>query len=400
MSDYTPLLAGTVAFAALVPKTTQLLRDPGNPALRATCGVLASLGAAQVISCGPVYHVIGQVSGVPNLGRYLIHLCALIAAAAVQSLFLHLGDPATARRRAAHRWLLLALAAAIMGAAVVVADFSVEDAENFADRYAGAPWMREYMISFLAYLALAMVDIMRMSIRYARQLPASALRLGLRLLSAGALVGLVYVVHKAVFILVISLGGALAWSEGPVSQALIGLGIILVSAGLVIPSIVRAANALRQWPGQYRLYRAMYPLWRALHDLDSAATLHKPRRRPPLSTLGVETYRRVIEILDGLRRHDGYLDPAAGEQAAGAAIAAGRTPEEARAAGDAASIAAMIDYLSRTPQASRRPPRPSTALAVPEEPDLDASVRHLAAVSRLLPAALAQLEAHDDAVTR
>ncbi|WP_328459305.1 hypothetical protein OHA21_26755 [Actinoplanes sp. NBC_00393] len=392
MSDYTPLLAGAVAFAALIPKTTQLLRDPRNPGLRATCGVLASLGVAQVISCKPVYHAIGQLSGVPNLGRYVIHLCALIAAAAVQSLFLHLGDPATARRRAAHRWLLLAVVAAVMGAVFLIADFAVEDAEHFADRYAGAPWMREYMISFLAYLALAMVDIMRMSLRYSRQLPASALRAGLRLLSTGALVGLIYVVHKGFFILVVSLGGAVPWSERPVSRALIGLGITLVSVGLVLPTIVRTAGALRQWPGQYRRYRAMYPLWRALHDLDSGATLHPPRRRPPLTTLGVETYRRVIEILDGLRSHDGYLDPSAGASAAAAAIAAGQTPASARAAGDAASIAAMLNYLTGTPPERRRPPTSSAGLPLLDDSDLDASVQHLAAVSRLLPAALARAE--------
>ncbi|MEV6302222.1 MAB_1171c family putative transporter [Actinoplanes sp. NPDC051861] len=397
MTGNGPLLAALIAFLALIPKSRQLLRDPGNPALRATCGVLASLGVAEVVSWGPVYHAIGQLSGVPNLARYLMHLCALVAAAAVQSLFLHLSDPRTARKRTAHRWLLLAAIAVIMGGVFLVAGFDVEDPQNFADRYAGAPWMREYMVSFLAYLALAMIDIMRMSIRYSRQLPASALRTGLRVLTAGALVGLIYVVHKAGFILLVSLGGPKPWPEGPVSTVLILLGIVLVSAGLVIPSAAKAAVAVRQWPGQYRLYRAMHPLWRALYDLDSTANLTPPRRRPPLSTLGVETYRRVIEILDGLRRHDGYLDPAAGEEAARAAAAAGRSAAEARAAGDAASIAAMVDYIMRTPEASRRPPSPAAAPGFMDEPDIDASVRHLAAVSRLFPAALAQQKAHDHA---
>ena len=383
MSDQTPLIAACIAFTALTPKTVQLVRDPHNPALRATCGVLASLGVAELVSWYPSYHAIGQLTGVPNLARYLMHLCALVAAAVVQSLFLHLSDPATARVRARWRWLILAVVAVVMGVAFQLADFAVEDSEHFADRYATAPYMREYMLGFLAYLALAMVDIMRMSLRYSRQLPPSALRLGLRILALGALDGLVYVIHKSTFILITNHGIDLPWPEGPATQILILLGIALVSSGLVIPSVAKSFTTIRQWPGLYRLHRDMFPLWQALYALDSSVNLNPPSRRPPLATLHVEMYRRIIEILDGIRQHSAYLDPAASRAAAGAAREAGLPPQEVRAIGDAASIAAMVDYVSTTPPHERVPTAATEAdtLVLAEEDDVEAALR-LAAISR------------------
>jgi len=383
VSDHTPLIAAGIAFTALAPKTVQLIRDPRNPALRATCGVLASLGVAELVSWYPSYHAIGELTGVPNLARYLMHLCALVAAAVVQSLFLHLSDPETARVRARWRWLILAVVAVVMGIAFHLARFDVEDPERFADRYATAPYMREYMLGFLAYLALAMVDIMRMSVRYSRQLPPSALRLGLRVLALGALDGLLYVIHKGTFILLTHQGIDLPWSEGPVAQLLILVGIALVSSGLVIPSLAKSVTTIRQWPRLYRLHRDMFPLWQALYALDSSVSLNPPSRRLPLGTLHVEMYRRIIEILDGIRQHSAYLDPAAGRAAAEAAREAGLPAGEARAVGDAASIAAMVDYVSRTPPHERVPVAAGAAdvLVLAEEDDVEAAQR-LAAISR------------------
>lgn len=371
------LVAALVAFLALAPKAVQLGRDPRNPALRATCGVLAALGVAEVVNWHPTYHALGVLTGQPNIARYLIHLCALVAAASIQSLFLHLSDPATARASARIRWLILVVVAAAMGVVFFLADFDVEDVDHFADRYGSAPWMREYMLAFLAYLTLAMADIMRMSLRYSRRLPASALRLGLRVLTAGALVGLAFCLHKAAFLIVTTTGGTVPWSEGSVSGVLIVLGILLVAAGLVIPSAAKAGTAVREWPGRYRVHRDLLPLWQAVHDLDPGFTLHPPRRLPPPSTIEVDTYRRVIEILDGLRQFAGHLDPAAAE--------GHRLPEAA----DAAVITTMIRYVRSTPPAQRRTPSGPGALSslsFTEDEDIDVLARHLAAVSRRLAA--------------
>lgn len=383
MIDYSPLFAALIAFAVLTPKTIQLIRDPHSPALRCACGVLGSLGIAELISWYPLYHAIGQVSGVPNLARYLMHLCALVAAAAVQALFLHLSDPATARVRTRWRWLILGVVAVIMAVAFHLAAFDIEDVEHFSDRYAAAPYMREYMMGFLAYLALAMIDIMRMSVRYSRQLPPSALRLGLRVLALGALDGLIYVIHKATFILATSWGMDLPWSERPATRVLIVVGIALVSSGLVIPSAAKALDAAREWPARYRLYRDMQPLWQALYSLDHSMNLTPPTRRLPLTTLPVDLYRRMIEILDGIREHGAYLDPAAAEAATRAAHDEDLPAGEVRAVGDAASIAAMIDYVTATAPAARvsTVADDDDSLALAEEHDLDAA-RRLAAISR------------------
>jgi hypothetical protein len=169
---YDHLITGLIALLALVFKARQLARDPRNPALWSICGTLGGLGVAVIIGWRPLYLQIDESTGIPNLARYLMHAVALVAAASVQTLFLYLGDPGKAPRRARLRWLTLAAAVAIMGLEFLYGGFDIEAPDDFATRFAGDSSLARYMLVYTAYLALSMTDILRMSIRYERQLPA------------------------------------------------------------------------------------------------------------------------------------------------------------------------------------------------------------------------------------
>ncbi|MEV0732261.1 MAB_1171c family putative transporter [Polymorphospora sp. NPDC050346] len=374
MSDIAHPIAAAIAAGALVLKATQLWRDPRNPALRAACGVLAGLVIGMLAGWDPLYHAFNAAIGVPNIARYVQHAGALVAAAAVQSLYLHLGDPEKAPRRARWRWAILAAVLIVMAIAFERASLDVERADDFAENYATAPHFSTYMLVYLAYLALAMIDIFRMSVRYGRRLPPSLLRLGIRLLAVGSVVGLLYVVHKGLFVGLTRAGVELPWAEQPVSRVLIVAGIILVASGLITPSIGTALTNLRHWWPRYRLYRRLQPLWEAIYRVNKEISLHPLPALPTPGQVNTALYRRVIEIRDGLRDLGPYLDPAIADAARHTAMAQGIEEQQACIIADAATIASMIDYVSTTPPESRTPIESphNVADAAGEDPESEA----------------------------
>ncbi len=94
---------------------------------------------------------------------------ALIAAAGFQVLFLHLGDPPKAPARVRVRLTMLAAVIGIMSVAFWLAPVDVSEPVNFSERYATLPQIGVYFLFYLAYLAIAVTDILRMSLRYARR---------------------------------------------------------------------------------------------------------------------------------------------------------------------------------------------------------------------------------------
>jgi hypothetical protein len=348
------VLAATVAFICLAQKLAQLRRDPRNPSLRYLCVMLAALGVGILLNLGPVYTTIDAVLHVPNIARLFVHVLPLVAAASVQSVFLHLNGSDGVARRVVGRWVVFAVALILMGATFAAGDFPVEAPKDFAERYADVPVLRYYMLAFLGYLGLAMSDVFRMSMRYARQLPPSPLRLGIRLLTAGSLVGIAYVAQKGLYIAIMISGRTPPWSENVLSRYLPVLGIVLVAAGVAIAPITRIAQDTWHWPRRLRLHRRLHPLWQAIVDVDGDINLIPPRRLPLPGHVDVELYRRVIEIRDGLGDIGPYADAAIGAEAADRAEASGMPAAQIRAVVDAAVIAHAIDYLTTNPAGQRQ----------------------------------------------
>lgn len=376
-----PALATIAAIAAIL-KFRQLRRLPGNPGIRATCIILAALAGSVLIGWGPIYVGVDRAVGVPNLSRYLEHVVGLVAAAAVQDLFLHLGNPRQGAHRARVRWYILAVVAAVMAVLFSLGNFDVEAPEDFADVYAGTAGLALYNVPFLLFMTLAMTDIFRMSTRYSRQLPRSPLRFGIRLLAIGSVNGLLYVAHKAAFVVLTQAGVNLPWPEWVVSRPLVIIGVILAAGGLVIPAV--GSTALGRYPRRYRLYRDLHPLWSAIVQVNTAVSLSPPARRPSVRAMEVALYRRVIEIRDGLREFSTYTDSRIASAAAGAAAAAGLDAHHARAVGEAAAIAQMLDYLGTTPPEQRAAvsERSSNGRSDNAAEEFDADARWLTDVSR------------------
>lgn len=316
MTDLGHPIAILIGLTGLLFKLRDLRRDPANPALRAICVVLAALTGAVLVGWEPIYVGLDRLVGVPNLAKPIEHALALTAAAAVQVLYLNLGDPQTARQRARVRWAALVVVLVVMGVAFGLGGFNVEAPDDFATLYADDPNIVWYMLVYLSYLALAMVDIYRSSTRYARHATPRLLRWGIWLLAIGSVIGLAYVVHKAGFIIAHRVGVAPPWAESSVSRLLITSGIALVTTGLVLPSAGAAAVELVRWPGRYRLYRQLHPLWQDITAAVPEVVLY--REQLGRGRIRSALYRLVIEIHDGQLQLQAYLRPE--DHAAAAAL--------------------------------------------------------------------------------
>jgi hypothetical protein len=190
-----------------------------------------------------------------------------------------------------------------------------EAPSDFMTRYGNAPFILEYRLVFLLYLGFALVNVIRLCWRYARLADRPALRMGLRIDAAGALVGLGYVAHEAARIATSRLGlGYPVEDLDGLTQLLVAVSITLIVVGSTVPSWGAHVGipALFGWIDRHRALRQLYPLWRLLCNAAPEIALEPPRSAladaVDVRDLGFRLYRRVVEIRDGELALRPYLD--------------------------------------------------------------------------------------------
>jgi hypothetical protein len=222
-----------------------------------------------------------------------------------------------------------------------------------------------------------------MSLTTTRRATTSVLRLATRLLTISAVIGLILVASMAALAIAIRTGTALPYTEAFVSHPCIAIGVTLVTAALVIPSFAPLVTDLRRIPRQRRLYHQMHPLWLALIRAAPHVCLHPPRHPEHDPTWWLtgsyrRMYRKVIEIYDGLRHLNRYLDPDIHTTAYRNAIASGADSRQAAAIAEATAIAAALHRLNT---GAPRRDHPASPPAGPDGSDVEADAAWLAHVS-------------------
>lgn len=306
-----PLVAALAAIA-LAYKIPALLRDPRSPTRRALVAMLACLVWAPTVNTPVVYLAFDRLVGVPNLARLVAHAGILGFAVSVQILLLHWTVPQPARWRTWVRLASVVVAAAAMTVLFVLAPVD-ESTTEFTVRYGDAPHIDQYMMVYLGYFAVALVDIMRLSWRYARLTTRPFLRLGLRLVTVGAASGVVYCVEKAAYVAARRAGIELvpAPIQETLSPLLTGTGSLLMLIGFTIPSWGPRVAGAGTWLRRYRTYRRLSPLWFLVYQATPEIALHPSTGRPTIGAIRDLEYRlvrRVVEIRDGWLALRPYLD--------------------------------------------------------------------------------------------
>jgi hypothetical protein len=346
MATLVMVLAGLICLGTCAVKVKDAVAHPERRALRALCVMLGVVGFAFIVTAPPVTPWVSGVLGVPNGGRLLGNSLTLISAAGLQAMMLYVAHrPEAARPRLRVR--LVALVVVLAGMSVSLLAAHTVETNQFLTVYERYPPVIAYQLFYLSFLGLAIVDLLHLSIRYSRY-ATGPLRWGLRVVAAGALLGVAYFIYKLMFVIAgFTHTGAPAGESG-ISTILAGSAGILVAIGATMPLWARYVVLPWRRARQYVAYRRLAPLWQALHDalpeiaLTSAQAMTGRYQR---WQIGIRLYRRVIEIRDAQLILRPYGDPAAVSQARKDAKRRGLTGDHVRAYADAVELVSALGAL-------------------------------------------------------
>jgi hypothetical protein len=344
-------VAASLLVVCLVYQLLALRRDPRNPVRRGLAVMFGALTVAVVPGVEPVYLAFDAFVGVPNAARYVQHLGAITGFCAVQILLRFVArDPAAARAGVWPRVGGLVAVAAVMLVLFSLAPLDVEAPDDFVERYGGAPWVAPYLVLYLAYLTVGVVDVVVSCQQHARRSGDTPwLRLSFRLLQLAGVIGLAYLASKLVVTVAVARGIRPPMPDGAVSRVLVSAGAICAATAVLLPVVRARVVAARDWRRRWRLHRTLYPLWMDIARVVPHVRLHGSGRHGRLAHVRDAVldmpwllYRRVIEIQDGLLDLRFHRDPDAAPTAATLAERAGLSGAEFRAVVEAADIVCAV----------------------------------------------------------
>lgn len=373
VDDAVAFVAALLWLTTAVESANVLRRRHPEPALNMLLVTFGLLAITATFFVPAVHLTVGRVTGVANIGEPIARTGLLGAAWSVQIMLHRLGDHGTAGLRLGRRGLVLGAFVIVLWACFLAAPVATPTV-MFTRDYGHDPAVAAYLVASLAYLWLALIDVIRGTMRYGRA-AQRPLAIALRLIGLGCWLGLGYIAAKAVFVvmLVTGRGTVEGGLESTISRLLAVAGGLLVIIGSALPYLARRAGAARVWIVTYRNLSRLYPLWALMYRAEPGIALDPPSSRLTdalrVRDLDLRLYRRVIEIRDGYLTLAPYLPP-------DVSIPARPDDEQSEVLAILAAVANKRE--GRIADAQRRS-KPASSATLAEDVD------HLARVSRLLP---------------
>lgn len=226
----------------------------------------------------------GSPSGPSAQGDFLEHTLLVVAALATQLLLLSLRTGRPQPRAIAVRVGTAVVVLAVMATTYVLAPATAADVI--------------YRMAFHGYLSGALVESLRLVIRYSRTFHDTGRKMNLVLIGWGCGVGLIYSASRLLYVLVdLTLVPApTAIHTAGSAAALIGSSVIAL--GILAPRSVRAVD---RWRTAVTATGRLDPLWRDLAhafpdvtlSTSSPTTVHRAE---------IRYHRRLLEVAEGLAR--------------------------------------------------------------------------------------------------
>jgi hypothetical protein len=200
--------------------------------------------------------------------------------------------------------------AAVVAAALIFLFFSGAprpETRYFWVAYVKQPEIAAYRILFVAYIAFVLANVIFLTLRYASVSSRPTMRIGLRLVAAGGVVGQFWVLVEAARVIA-PLAGLPSPPAGAeeVGRADIATTIALIALGSTLPSWgprLRIDEAVA-WSMELQSLRRLYPLWKGLYSAAPEVMLTPPPSRLAdlfdFQDVHFRLYRRVVEIRDAL----------------------------------------------------------------------------------------------------
>jgi hypothetical protein len=245
--------------------------------------------------------------GVGNSAILIMHLAAVAYCVGAEILLLQWAEPLPAIRNGIRNWVFFGLGTD----ALLVLLFFVSGAPHkpAAALTTGSRdlLLLAYLVVFIVSQTIPCVTIFRACLSYAKLTDKIWLRRALRFLTVGSVLLFLYCATRTVNMIGAAAGVNLhGWKIVPAVFS--GLGIIVVSIGLTMPTWGPRLSDFGLWIDNCLSYRALYPLWNAVCK-ESPEIVLEPRN-PGVSNLHYRLHRRVVEIRDGWRALRPYMDVA------------------------------------------------------------------------------------------
>ncbi|MGH3777062.1 MAG: MAB_1171c family putative transporter [Pseudonocardiaceae bacterium] len=298
------LTAAALTLSGATYKAVGLRGQPVSRPAVAFAATLFALGLALVLRAPVIAGPVNDAAHLPNLNVLLGNSMTLISAYSVLTVLVYFTEPASHRVRRKSRLRLVFLAVALAGMTGLFVWSLASPPADFLEHRSGQSLA--YVLIYVTYLAAGMTDACQLCVRYARHTAGRYLRLGLQLVALGSALGILYC---AVYGYNTVAAQAQLTVLGPplvTSTLLPATTCVLLVIGSTIggwgPRLTEAAERL----ADYRSYRKLGPLWRALAEV--APEVIPPQDMASL-TIGQKRYRRVIEIRDMILTLRAYRDP-------------------------------------------------------------------------------------------
>jgi hypothetical protein len=307
-----------VGFAAFFYKLPALLRDRSNPALLALCVYFLCSAMSFLLGLDAVWPYVANLFGYENVTTILIHAIVIVLTAAQQVVLVYWTWPPEQARPQARRRLIAfgSLLVTLVFLFLLALPSRRHGAETASLLNVSNPSYALYFCCYTTVVATGQVETMRLSLRYAKMVGRSSLRIGMLIVTVGAFLILIYCGMRDAEVIGVHAGFDMApwdpiqWSAGDV-------GSLFELIGWTLPGWAPRRSAGRRWVRDYRTYRRLRPLWVALYEAVPAIALDPPRTRLgdlfSVRDLDHRLYRRVIEIRDAQLALRPYTDPAAAE---------------------------------------------------------------------------------------
>lgn len=344
---------------------------------------LAALAIGVTLEIPDVARTLDELPGVgTNVSQLVKHGLVVVAAGAVREVVRGLALPAeVAGKGRGRRALAMTGLLALLASLFIVAPVHDRPLPGLTAAATGEPILLAYWAIYLLALGAALVSIAVLTWSSIKTFPPGPLRTGMGWMGAGAVVGLAYCAHKAVYLVASTVTNG-AWPQPETMervQAVLLAGTVMIFVvGVLWPASVR-------WPLvrhllAYRAYRRLYPLWRAYYEAEPAIALDASAGsdhvgRPSVRDIEIQLYRRVIEIRDGMLAVRPFEHPGSRELALLEAQKAGY--HQADLVGEAAWL-----ELARRAKLRGHPPRSKEVPAASGGTDLASEIRVLTQIAK------------------
>lgn len=350
--------AGLIAVLAALSKAAQVrLRRETRPSVLYLCGAIGSVGLSAALVAPASLVLVSGWEPIPNGGRLVANVLAMVAAVCVHGLLAHLlHEPSRARRVMKVQVPVVLVAAVLMTVLLIGAGIPFHPA--FLAAFADHSPVAAYIVVFALYIGWATTVFALFVGRYIVQTAGLWLRAGLRTIQAGCAASAAWAVVK-VAAAVWAVSGHDAGGLDPVAGACAAACVALVAIGATMPVWGPRCAVLASWARAAHQVRRLHPLWQRLATELPQITL--PSEMYAQANARFALYRRVVEIRDAQLVLRSHVHPDAASWAHQAAEQAGLGERRAHQVVEAASLAVALDA-----HASGRPHRSQPdATAVP-----------------------------------